>query len=148
MCRLRSYYSGFSVTHVQLWHTKMEMLSQFLTQILIHVAQPHVSEFEYETALIGILFALLQWLYVSSVRVLFAANHTEANIGYKAVKITTYVNARTTLEARKGKRKGFRCCFSLWCSDGLSSCCKLPVIGRLQKKRKIRKLNQRLLRRY
>jgi hypothetical protein len=81
---------------------------EFLTQILIHVA-----------ALIGILcfmFRVSRCCY----------------IGYKtfeAAKITIYVNPRTTLEARKGKRKGF-CCFpSLWCTDGLSSCCKWPVIA-------------------
>jgi hypothetical protein len=48
----------------------------------------------------------------------FAANHTELNDGYKTLetmKITTYVNARTTLE-------DIKLChfFSLWCSDELS----------------------------
>jgi hypothetical protein len=56
----------------------------------------------------------------------FAANHTDANIGYKTLMKTSdikhhtdanigHVNARTTFEAIK-------LChfFSLWCSDGLS----------------------------
>jgi hypothetical protein len=46
----------------------------------------------------------------------FATNQTEANIGYKtleAMKITTYVNARTTLEAMKRRRKGLCHFFSL-----------------------------------
>jgi H+-translocating diphosphatase len=49
---------------------KMEMLSEILTQILMHVA-----------ALIGVVFALLQWILVSRVSV-FVANHTDVNNGY------------------------------------------------------------------
>jgi len=49
---------------------KMEMLSDVLTQILMHVA-----------ALIGIVFALLQWVLVSRVSV-FVANHSDVNSRY------------------------------------------------------------------
>lgn len=49
---------------------KMEMLSEVLTQILMHVA-----------ALIGIVFALLQSVLVSRVS-MFVANHSDVNSRY------------------------------------------------------------------
>jgi len=70
LCLLSSHYSVFSITHVQPWHMKREMLSVILTQILMHVA-----------ALIGVVFALLQWILISRVSV-FVANHTDVNNGY------------------------------------------------------------------